>query len=208
MEIVIGFAEYPRMIIIENDSVSVLSYWISRISLSEMEPELNFTKIQKGFLQRLRRSYPDSMKVSASYSCKLADFRCLVSCDIGHRIVKKTEHSVVYDHGINRSVIEMCAKGHAVDILQNSSSVISDRWFDLCRKVFLTRTKTPGEVFGHNAGNTRDPYASVRASFGFVATVASTIAFVILVVIFVFQKRLNPQILNEVARRLLRLCSR
>lgn len=200
LEIKIGFTEHTRMIIVENGSTVEVDPWVV---LSEMSIELNFTMEQKMFLQELHEFYPDSAKVSVTYYCKIVNFRCFVACDIGHRIVRAREHSIAYDRELNRSVVETCTRGHDVDTLRNSSETISNRWSDLCKKVFLRRPKPGDSVFGDDAGEAEDPRAPSRTSAGFVAVIVSAVVCMIVVTIFVLHRTGNARRIRETVRRVL-----
>lgn len=195
LEIEMGFDTRPRLIIIENGSVVIRPQWID---LDELDIELNFTTRQVELLQKLHMFYPDSLRVSISYSCRIDDFRCSVNCDIGHRLVRMREHSFSYDRGINRSVAEMCVDGHNMDALNNSSDIVKNRWFDFCNEIVLVRNETDTNA---RIIDVEEPSAILESSVGRSVAIVFTIVFVVLLVVFVSWKKINVQTVSNLIYR-------
>lgn len=191
LEIEIGLTDRLRMILIENGTVVIL---FPGILLDEMELELNFTLQQKNLLQNLYTFYPNSLKISISYLCKFVNFRCSLVCDIGHRLVIMKEHSFIYETGMNESVIDMCTNGHNVEILQNSSDVIRNRWSNLCRNVFH-QSAMPMEVRSDVTEEKSD--LLLKSSVGCSTIIVLLIVFINLLILFVIQRKMNVRTLKE-----------
>lgn len=186
LESEIGLSEHPRMLVVENGTAVVVS---PLIILDEMGVELNFTTQQKSFLQSLYAFYPESMKVTVSYSCELVAFRCFISCNIGHEIVMQKKEWLAYSSNVNRSAIAMCEKGYGMDILKNSSRDITSRWSDLCKTFSSVSFETDIYTVEDEIGDLDIIDTASRISVGFRMVIISLTAFVTLVIIFTVQRR-------------------
>lgn len=195
LEIEMGFENRPRLIIIENGSAVIRPQWID---LDELDIELNFTTRQVELLHKLHMFYPDSFKISISYSCRINDFQCSVNCDIGHRLVKMREYSFSYDRGINKSVAEMCMDGHNLDALKNSSDIVKNRWLEICNEIVLVRDETDTNA---HIIVVEEPGAILESPVGRSVAIVFTIAFVVLLVVFVSWKRINVQTVSNLVHR-------